>query len=452
MKRPFCSATAGIMAFTFLAVTSSMVRGQKPAPKPAPTFDKDVAPILFKHCATCHCPGQVAPFPLLTYQEAAKRASLIATVTASHYMPPWKPVSGYGEFKGANYLTSAEIATLRAWADAEAPEGNSTDLPATPHFSSGWSFGQPDLVLKMPKPFHIPADGEDIYRCFAFPLNLPAGSSIAGFDVHPGNRKVLHHSILYLNPDGTAVKLGTKSTAPGYPCFGGPGVRTAGSLGGWAPGAAPHLLPLGVGTKVPRGSDLVMQIHYHPSGKPETDQSEVGLYFAKGRVSKTVFWIPLSHRDLKIPAGNPRYQVTTTFVTPVSLEVIAIFPHMHLLGREMKVTATLPDGEVRPMIWIKDWDFNWQGQYVYKTPLVLPKGTTIKLQATYDNSSNNPRNPYSPPRVVRWGENTTDEMCFAFIECETSHPADRRQVLLSLARQLGLWRYRRRRFFETNEK
>jgi hypothetical protein len=446
MKLSLWSAIAVSISLVFLgSIPAKIMNGQRPDPEPQPTFDKDVAPILYDHCARCHRPGQIAPFSLLTYNDAAKRASLIATVTARHFMPPWKPVPGFGEFKDANYLSDAEIATLRNWANAKAPEGNAADLPPAPRFSGGWQLGRPDLVVRMPQPFHIPAEGEDIYQCFVLPLSLPPEISVSAVEIHPGNRKVLHHSLLYLNDDGSARQLDKETPEPGYTCFGGPGVRAAGGLGGWVPGTTPRLLPAGVAMAVPQGSDLIMQNHYHPSGKPETDQSEIGIYFAKGSIQKTVFSFPMLHRDLDIPAGDPKYVVTSTFITPIDLEVIGIAPHMHLLGRDMKVDATLPDGQVKPMVWIKDWDFNWQGMYQYIMPLSLPKGTKIELQATYDNSAGNPKNPHSPPETVHWGENTTDEMCIAFIQCETLRPEDRFTVRLSLAKQLDLMRYRRNR-------
>ncbi len=444
MKYSWWSAAAATATFAFACVVfSSDVSGQKAqqAP-PAPTYDKDVAPILQNHCANCHRPGQVAPFSLLSYNDAAKRAALIGDVTASRFMPPWKPVPGFGDFKDPNYLSDAELATLTNWVKAGATEGNASDLPPAPHFPDGWQLGKPDLILKMSQPFQIPAEGEDIYQCFVLPLNLPNGASVAAVEIHPGNRKVLHHTILYLNNNGEALAKDKETAGPGYRCFGGPGVRAAGSLGGWVPGAKPHVLPAGTATAVPPNADVVMQNHYHPSGKSETDQSELGIYFAKGPIDKTVFSIPMMHRDLTIPAGDAHYLVTSSFVTPIDLEVIAIAPHMHLLGRDMKVTATLPDGHVTSMIWIKDWDFNWQGQYQYKTPLSLPKGTKIELQTIYDNSSNNPKNPNAPPQLVHWGENTTDEMCIAFIQVETKNPQDRLTVLLSMAKQLDLMRYR----------
>ena len=435
------------MAAAVIASLSLASSRERAAPAPTPTFNKDVAPILFRHCASCHRPGQVAPFSLLSYRDAAKRASLIAAVTARRYMPPWKPLPGYGDFADANSLTEEEIATLGKWAAAHAPEGDSRDLPPAPQFAEGWQLGPPDLILKMPHAFAIPPDGEDIYQCFVLPMNLPQGAKVRAVEVHPGNRQVLHHALLYLNNDGSAREREQDTAGVGYRCFGGPGVRTAGGLSGWVPGAAPRLLPEGVAMTVPQGSDLVMQNHYHPSGKPETDQSELGIYFAKEPVTKTVFSIPLMHRWLSIPAGDAAYQVTTTFVAPIDLEVISVAPHMHLLGRSMRVSAALPDGRDEPMICIKDWDFNWQGRYQYREPLLLPKGTRIEIEATYDNSAGNPKNPHSPPQTVHWGENTTDEMCLAFIQCETRRPEDRQTVMLALGRQLQLLRYRR---FETD--
>ena len=442
MKRlSWCALVASIGLVLFSSSFSGIVRGQKPELAAVPTFSRDVAPILYNHCATCHRSGQIAPFSLLTYADAAKRAPLIAAVTESRFMPPWKPIPGHGDFKDANYLSDAELATLKQWAEAKAPEGDPADLPALPHFTDGWQLGQPDLVLKMPRPFLIPAEGEDIYQCFVMPLNLPAGTSVAAVEIHPGNRQVLHHSILYLNNDGQAQARDKATAEPGYRCFGGPGVPAAGSLGGWVPGAMPHKLPPGVAMNVPQGSELVMQNHYHPSGKPETDQSELGIYFAKGSVQKTVFSVPMMQRDLNIPAGDANYHVSASFVTPVDLEVIGIAPHMHLLGKDIDVTATLPSGQVKSMIWIKDWDFNWQGMYQYQAPLLLPQGTKIEIQAIYDNSSANPKNPNSPPQSVHWGENTTDEMCLAFIQVETSDPSDRLKILVSLIRQLEILKY-----------
>jgi hypothetical protein len=212
-------------------------------------------------------------------------------------------------------------------------------------------------------------------------------------------------------------------------------------MAGWAPGVTAKRLPEGIARVVPKGADLIVQIHYHPDGKPEIDKTEIGVYLQKGPVSKQLFSIPVLQRALYIPAGDNRYRVATSFTTPIDLEVTSVAPHMHLLGREMKVTATLPSGEVRPMVWIKDWDFNWQGAYIFKEPMELPKGTRFDVEAFYDNSKDNPRNPTNPPKTVSWGEATTDEMCIAFIGYMTPHASDRMKLMMSLAQQLDLMKY-----------
>ncbi len=401
------------------------------------TFNKDIAPIIYKNCSSCHRPGEVAPFSLLTYSDAAKRATLIATVTAKRYMPPWKPEPGYGDFEDERRLNDKEIQLLSDWAKAGAPEGNAKDKPVPPQFQEGWQLGKPDLIVQMPEPYTVPAEGRDIYRCFVLPLNLTEDRYVSAIEFRPGNRKVVHHAILHTEEIGPARQRDAADPGPGYNCFGGGGgVTGEGGLGGWAPGATPRFLPDGVARLVTAGSDLIVQNHYHPSGKSETDQSTVGIYFSKTPPTKTMLTLPLVVRNLAIPAGDPRYKVETSFTTPIPLHVSGISPHMHLLGKEMKVTAILPDGSERPMIWIKDWDFNWQGQYGYREPMELPAGTRIHMEAYYDNSSNNPRNPNDPPKLVRWGEQTTDEMSIAFIPVILTNPTDRRRLLTAFALQL----------------
>ncbi len=404
-----------------------------------PTFNKEVSAILFAHCAGCHRPGEVAPFALLTYQDAAKRASLIASVTAHRFMPPWKPEPGFGEFQDSRRLSDADLATLQAWAKAGAPEGDSP-IPQPPKFAEGWQLGEPDLIVKMPEAFTVPAEGNDIYQCFVIPLNLTEDKSVSAVEFRPGNRKVTHHAIFYLDASGAARKKDEADPGPGYRCFGGAGITPSGGLGGWAPGAAPRFLPDGIAKPLRKGSDLVMQAHYHPTGKVESDLSTVGIYFAKSTPMETTGSIPLIKRDLYIPAGDKDLRTVTSFTIPVDVKVIGIFPHMHLLGRDMKVTATLPDGTVRPMIWIKDWDFNWQGEYMYKDPVLLPKGTRLEMDAAYDNSEDNPRNPNHPPKSVKWGEQTTDEMAVAFIEYASERPAEQWTILRALMEQLNLRR------------
>jgi hypothetical protein len=403
-----------------------------------PSYNKDIAPILSKNCAGCHRPGEVGPFSLLTYKDAVKRASFIEEVTASRRMPPCKAEPGFGSFLDERRLSQAEIQRIAAWVEAGSPEGDPTDLPPPPRFPEGWQLGTPDLVLKVAEPFSVPPGGRDIYRCFVISIPIDSNKTVAAVEFRPGNRKVVHHALYYLDATGAARAKDAATPGPGYASFGGPGILPTGGLGGWAPGALPRLLPEGVGKFLRKGSDLVLQIHYHPDGKPETDQSVVGLYFTKTPARKIVGGIAVRSRNLNIPPGDPRHHVTAQSAPlPVDVEAIGITPHMHTIGKEMKVIAESPDGKTIPLIWIKDWDFNWQGQYQYRSPIKLAKGSIIKLDAFYDNSAENPSNPSKPPRRVRWGEQTTDEMCLLGVQVVTENLADLRKVMAMRGNRLG---------------
>jgi len=382
-----------------------------PSPQ-APTYNKDIAPILNENCVICHRPGEVAPFSLLTYADSAKRAKLIATVTEKRYMPPWKAEHGYGEFANERRLTDAQIATIQAWAEAGAPEGNAQDKPKPPLFAEGWLGGKPDKVLTMPKKFAVAADGPDQFECFVMPMGLDSDAFVSGLEFRPDNRRVVHHALVFLDPTHAARKLAASDGS--YPCFGGPQFQGA-LIGGWAPGSVPLANAEPGSRPIPKGSDIVIQIHYHPSGKPEMDQSSIGIRLAdhagtQGRVA--VFVIT---RRIDIAPNDAHYVVKTALEIPRDVELTGIAPHAHYLCKDMKVTAHLPNGTDRPLIWIKDWDFNWQGSYRYVNPVSLPKGTRVELEYTYDNSEANPRNPAHPPVRVRWGEQTTNEMAVAFL-------------------------------------
>jgi hypothetical protein len=379
------------------------------------TWSRDVAPIVFANCTACHRPGEAAPFPLLSYEDARKHAKTIARVTEDRVMPPWKPAPGFGHLEGERRLTDRDIAVLRQWTDSGAPAGALAEAPHPPEFVTGWTLGPPDMVVKMPEPYAVPGDGRDLYRAFVIPLNLPENTYVSAVDFRAGNARVAHHALFYLDTEGRAREKDAADPGPGYTSFGGPGFVPSGGLGGWAPGAKPAYLPPGVGRKIPAGSDLVLQMHYHPTGKDETDQSEVALYFAKSPTTRPVQSFMLANRKIDIPPGDANYIRTADVTTPANITIYGVFPHMHLVGREMKVWATLPDGSDVPIIRIDDWDFKWQGEYRLREPLSLPKGTTVHLWARYDNSANNPNNPSNPPNRVRNGEQTTDEMCMAFL-------------------------------------
>lgn len=393
------------------------------AEKKTPTFNHDVAPILYANCSNCHRPGQVAPFSLLTYQDAAKRAKQLAVITQERVMPPWKAAQGYGEFLDARILSEQQIATIRDWADHGAPEGDPSEKPMPPKFADGWLAGQPDSIFKMSKPYAVPAEGSDQFRCFVIPLNAATDEYTHVVEFRPGNPRIVHHALLFLDTSGEARK---RETVPGqgYSCVGGPGLDITGSLGGWAPGAQPAPSRDGVAHTIKKGADLVLQIHYHLDGKPEVDQSSVGIQFAKSAPTKGLTLYVLGNEHLDIPAGDSHYVVKASGILPMDVEAIGIFPHAHYLCKDMKVDAHLPDGTIKPLIWIRDWDFNWQGAYRYAEPVKLPKGTHLEMQYTYDNSAGNPHNPSNPPREVKFGEETTNEMAFAFVSLTLPNPDD----------------------------
>jgi mono/diheme cytochrome c family protein len=382
------------------------------------TYTRDIAPILNSNCVQCHHTGEVAPFPLTSYEDAAKHAKQMARVTDDRLMPPWKAEPGFGHFVDERRLSDREIALLVSWSKSGTPQGDPADLPPPPAFTGDWALGKPDLVLTFPKPFNVPAAGRDAYRVFDIPVDLPEDKYVIGFEFKPGAATVVHHALFFLDSTGQARELSAKSDdgEPGYPVFGGVGFRPSGGLGGWAPGVSPHFFPDGVGRPLRRGSDIVLQVHYHPDGKPHADASRLALYFAKKPVQKIALDFPLANRKIDIPPGDPHYVRTATMTVPADVTLIGIIPHMHLLGRQMKAVATTPDGSEIPLIYVKDWDFRWQDQYHYVDPIHLPAGTRIDMEAIYDNSPANPDNPSNPPiRVVR-GEQTTNEMCICFLQ------------------------------------
>jgi len=407
------------------------------------TFTRDIAPILNRHCASCHRAGEVAPFPLLTYQDAAKRAQLIAKVTESRYMPPWKPVTGYGKFQGERRLSDAEIAKLRAWAAQGVPEGNPAELPPPPQFPETWRLGKPDLIVEMPQPFDVPADGDDLYRCFVIPLALDSQKYVRATEFRPGNARVVHHALMFLDHFGSVREKGAS-----YPCFGTPGFLPGGGLGGWTPGSGPIVMPPGTATTLWKSTVLVVQIHFHPTGKPERMRGAIGLYFADQPPARRLADLALVSRDIDIPAGEAAYKVRDHFTLPVGVQAVGIIPHAHYLCKDMKGWAILPDGTKRWLLRIKDWDFNWQEQYRYAAPMKLPEGTRLEMEFTYDNSDANPRNPSHPPTRVVWGPDTTDEMAGLHVQVIPERNEDMEELGRALqgkmVRMLGIGMPRQR--------
>ncbi len=383
---------------------------------PAPTFTRDIAPLVDQNCMTCHRPGEVGPFSLTSYAEVKRKARSILKAVDAGLMPPW-PARSHGEFLNERTLTAAQKQLLHDWVLAGAPEGAPADLPPAPQFTAGWQLGPPDLEVAPAQAFTISADGDDVYECFILPTHESADRWVRAAELRPGNRKVVHHALLFIDTTGAARRLAADAgSGDRYAAFGGVGFAPQGGLGGWAPGITPIPLPTGVGYFLPKGADIVLQIHYHKDGKPESDLTRVGISFCRGPVDKRYRSIPLLYRALDIPAGDSHYAIERTFPrAPRSITLLSVTPHMHWLGRQMKVSVQFPDGTRRTLVDVPNWDFNWQTIYRYRVPVEIPRGSLFTLEASYDNSTGNPRNPNRIPKEVRWGEQTTDEMCLAFL-------------------------------------
>lgn len=399
-----------------------------PLPKPAArgpsaavTYNRDIAPIVLRKCASCHRPGEVGPFPLLTFKDAARRAPFVREMAESRRMPPWKPEPGWGAFLDDPRLTDRETYLISRWVEAGTPEGDPADLPATPTFPNGWRLGDPDLVAEMPEPFPIPADGPDLYRAFVLPIPGGADLPVVALEFRPGNRKVVHHAKLFEDPTGTSRKRDLADPAPGFASMGSGDIGRP-ALCEWTPGTLPRRSPPGVGKVFKAGSDLILFLHYHPDGKAEVDRSQVGIFLSKTPLARQWAGIPLGTGKIDIPAGARGYEVQARTTLPVDVHAYAVMPHAHYLLREMKVRAILPDGLIRRLLSIKDWDFNWQGQYHFAEPVALPAGTVLELIGTYDNSSANPRNPSRPPKRVRFGPTSLDEMLGCHIQVIPDRP------------------------------
>lgn len=407
------------------------------------TWHGQIEPLLRNHCAECHREGGVGLFSLITLDEARSWAPDLRELTKARIMPPWHVRGGDHAFENERRLSDEQIAEIAHWVDAGCPVGEPTatsDAPATA--DSGtleiaansratdlWTIGEPDLVLAPRDEFVLEAEGRDEYRCFLFPTNFTEPQAVSAFEVIPGNRSAVHHVIVFLDTSGKARERDERDPAEGYRTNGGgPGFLPVGAIGGWAPGNSPHRFPTGMARMIPPGADIVVQVHYHRTGKVERDQTRVGVHFATQPIRHAIYSEAMAPYGfpimrMSLPAGEPRIRIAGEKMLGADLLLLAITPHMHLLGKEMQVRATLPDGTQQLLIDV-DWDFNWQETYYFREPLVLPRGTRIEMVAHFDNSAANPKNPSQPPQLVRWGEQTNDEMCLCFFEVTSPTPVD----------------------------
>jgi len=433
-----------------------------PAAQAQVTFSEHIAPIVFNQCAACHRPGEAAPFSLLSFEDVRKRGKLIASVTQKRYMPPWFGDSEMGTFRDDRRLTDAQIRTIQSWVDAGMAEGDPRKLPPLPKFTPGWQLGQPDLIVRMDGPFEIPADGPDVFRNFAIKLNLKQDQWVRAIEFR-SSANASHHALFFSDPTGQSIKLDEEDPRPGFAgmrflglnannnvapllrgrAAGGRGLGGAAqaSLGGWAVGGVPRALPEGLARPLPKESDLVLQMHFHPTGKPEREQATIGFYFADGPPKRTLTALQMpplfgALSGIDIPAGEKRFSIGDSFVLPTDMDVISAGAHAHYLAKTMRMTATLPDGGKRNLFRISDWKFNWQERYSFNQPVRLPKGTRLDVEITYDNSMDNPTNPTNPPRRVTFGEQSTDEMGSITIEMVAASERDLPQYANAVATHL----------------
>jgi len=390
------------------------------------TFYRNIAPVVYHSCAPCHRPGEPGPFPLLTYTDVRKRGGQIVSVIKRRYMPPWLPEAGYGEFQEERRLTDEQIRTIEEWVRAGAPAGSPQDAPPAPEFVPGWQLGEPDLVLQAASPYRLRPDGPDQYWNFVLPMKLARTRWVKAIEVRPGNLRAVHHANVLVDrsrsvqADFAGMDLTIESDTfdpDSHFLF-------------WKPGGATWVEPDGMAWRADPGTDLVLNVHMQTTGKPETVQPSVGIYFTDHPGTKYPMLVQLEHDGaLDIPAGDADFAVGDDFVVPMDLDVLAVYPHAHYLGHLLEGYATLPDGKPQWLIRIPDWDPNWQAVYRYRDPVFLPKGTVISMRYHYDNSAANPRNPNQPPKRVRGGNQATDEMAHLWLQVLPRGDRDRRMDL-----------------------
>jgi Flp pilus assembly protein TadD len=387
------------------------------------TFNKDIAPLIFEHCAACHRPGEAGPFSLLSYQDVRRHATQIVSVTRQRYMPPWLPEQGHGDFVGERRLSDAQIDMIQEWVKEGMPEGAASDLPSTPQFTEGWQMGPPDLVVKVTSPYRVPAGGSDVFRSFILPVTVRETKYIRAIELRPGDKRLVHHANIWVDRRRTLRRRDGEDGEPGFP---GMDVATEARSDSfdpdshflfWKPGLIPRSEPADMSWRLDPETDLILNLHLLPSGKPETIQPVLGLYFANQPPRRFPMLIQLEHDGaLDIPPGARDFTVTDYLKLPIAVDVLAIYPHAHYLGNQIEAWATLPDGSRRWLIEIRHWDPNWQSVYTYRQPIFLPKGTTVEMRITFDNSTFNPRNPNNPPKRVRSGAQSKDEMSHVWLQ------------------------------------
>lgn len=384
-----------------------------------PTYSKDVAPILFKNCASCHRPGDIAPMSLLNYAQTRPWAKAIREQVATGQMPPWHATQAHGTFENDRRLSDQEKDTVLRWVDGGAPQGNEKDLPPTPKFTEGWEIGKPDVVLTMPKPYDVPDSGEIAYQYIQVPTNFTEDKWIQAIELRPGNRKVVHHILLFCREPGSKGRpVPYTQVTPRIPQQrGGPGNLIATT----APGTNAMILPVGSALQIKAGSVLMFQMHYTTNGEAAKDQSSVGIIFAKQPPQEEVRTNAFINPMFVIPPGANNQAVDSAIEFTEDTHIRGMIPHTHLRGKSWEYRMVYPDGRSEVILSVPKYDFNWQTYYVFTKPFAAPKGARLEARAHYDNSTANPFNP-DPKATVRWGDQTWEEMQYTGITFSVDKP------------------------------
>ncbi len=387
------------------------VAGNAVAAEGTPTFAKDVAPILYENCVTCHRPNHLAPMSLITYDDTRPWARAVKSKVVSREMPPWGADSSIRAYENDPSLTQDEVDTITAWVDGGSPRGNDADLPSVPQFAEGWSIGEPDLIFTMLEPFEIPADGTVPYSYVTVPTNLKQDTWISAHEFRPDDRRVLHHVISEVLEDDGKPATGEAKLRRDSERTRARGAR----VGGYVPTRLGTVYPEGVAVRLPAGADIEGQMHYTTIGEPATDQSSWGVVLTRepdesirraggGQVANLMF---------RIEPGSPAHEVTASRKIESDTYLSTMMPHMHVRGKSAKVIVKYPDGREEVALSVPNYDFEWQLNYQLEEPMFLPAGSELQTVLTYDNSTNNRHNP-DPTATVGWGDQTWEEMMLTF--------------------------------------
>ena len=459
MKK-YVAVAFGVLAAAVVWSGGNVKAEQAASAPAAPTFTKDIAPIFYANCTSCHRPGEIAPMSLLTYKDARPWAKAISTKVADGTMPPWHSDPRHGTFVGERRLTDVQKSTIARWVAAGAPEGNAADLPVAPTYKDGWNI-EPDVILSMQEDYPIPATGEIPYQYLEVPANFAEDRYISDWEFRPGDPRAVHHMLLYLKAPKEVVEAQMKRQqqamlgrmfgpppAAGAPrpqqpfafacCVEIPAGQSGGrplpkeqqkdlgpnyrprpvgmaqGMGGFSPGGSIRHFPEGTGMRIPAGYSLVFQMHYTSYGKATTDRSKLGLKFAKTTPKTVLNTMALINASLSIPPGEANYTIDNEMTFNRDTVIFSLIPHTHVRGTGWHYEVTYPDGRKDVILSVPKYDFNWQHEYIFTQPLQLPAGSKLYAKAWYDNSARNKSNP-DPTKQVTWGDQTWEEMMYTSI-------------------------------------